>query len=69
MAARVDLKADRKAGVLRVLASWLEPGHDAIAVATALAAELRRAADWQGLPDVVIERRGDLAKVLSTVRL
>ncbi|MDX6200036.1 MAG: uncharacterized protein QOJ79_3187 [Actinomycetota bacterium] len=69
LSARVDLKADRKAGALRVLASWLEPGHDADAVATALAAELRRAADWQGLADVVIELRGDLAKVLSTVRL
>jgi uncharacterized protein YcaQ len=68
IAARVDLKADRKAGVLRVLASWLEPGHDPVDVATALAVELRRAADWQGLPDVVVERRGDLAKVLSTLR-
>jgi uncharacterized protein YcaQ len=68
LAARVDLKADRKAGVLRVLASWLEPGADAVDVATALAVELRRAADWQGLADVVVEPRGDLARVLSTVR-
>ena len=68
MAARVDLKSDRKAGVLRVLASWLEPGSDPVDVATALAAELRRAADWQGLSDVVVEPRGDLAPVLSTVR-
>jgi uncharacterized protein YcaQ len=68
LCARVDLKADRKAGVLRVLASWLEPGHDAVDVATALATELRRAADWQGLADVVIEPRGDLAKMLSSFR-
>lgn len=68
LSARVDLKADRKAGVLRVLASWLEPGHDPVAVAGALSAELRRAADWQGLADVVIEPRGDLARVLSTFR-
>jgi uncharacterized protein YcaQ len=67
IAARVDLKADRKAGVLRVLASWLEPGHDPLDVATALGAELRKAAEWQGLPDVVIEPRGDLSEVLSTV--
>jgi uncharacterized protein YcaQ len=67
IAARVDLKADRKAGVLRVLASWLERGHEPLAVATALAAELRKAADWQGLPDVVVEPRGDLSEVLSTV--
>jgi uncharacterized protein YcaQ len=68
MAARVDLKADRKAGVLRVLSSWLEPGQDPFAVATALRAELNRAAAWQGLDDVLIEPRGDLAKVLSSVR-
>jgi uncharacterized protein YcaQ len=67
LAARVDLKADRKAGALRVLASWLEPGNDPVAVAGALAAELRRAAGWQGLDDLVIEPRGDLAPVLSTV--
>jgi uncharacterized protein YcaQ len=67
IAARVDLKADRKAGVLRVLSSWLEPGHDPLDVATALVGELRRAADWQGLPDVVIEPRGDLSEVLSSV--
>jgi uncharacterized protein YcaQ len=69
LSARVDLKADRKAGALRVLASWLEPGQDGVAVATALATELRRAASWQGLDDVVVERRGDLAKLLSTLRL
>ena len=68
IAARVDLKSDRKAGVLRVMASWLEPGGDAVDVATALAGELRQAADWQGLHDVVVEHRGDLAEVLSSVR-
>ena len=47
--ARVDLKSDRKAGVLRVVAAWLEPGRDAGGTAEALAAELRRAAAWQGL--------------------
>ena len=63
--ARVDLKADRRAGVLRVLASWAEPGFDPGETATALAAELRRAADWQGLADVVVEPRGDLAGLLG----
>lgn len=63
--ARVDLKADRKAGVLRVLASWLEPGSDALDTATALAAELRAAAGWLALSDVVVEPRGDLAPVLA----
>ena len=68
LSARVDLKADRKAGVLRVLASWLEPGRDAVDVATALAAELQRAADWQGLAEVVVEPRGDLAPILAALR-
>ena len=63
--ARVDLKGDRSAGVLRVRASWLEAGHDAGETAAALAGELRRAADWQGLGDVVVEPRGDLAPALA----
>jgi uncharacterized protein YcaQ len=63
--ARVDLKSDRKARVLRVLACWLEPGSDDGDTAAALAAELRRAADWQGLEDVVVEPRGDLATRLA----
>lgn len=63
--ARVDLKSDRKAGVLRVLASWREPGSDPSDTAQALAAELRRAADWQGLADVVVEPCGDLAPTLA----
>lgn len=64
--ARVDLKSDRAAGVLRVLASWVEPGSDPQEVAQALAGELRRAADWQGLSAVVVEPRGDLAAALAT---
>jgi uncharacterized protein YcaQ len=67
IAARVDLKSDRKAGVLRVAASWLEPGGDPLDVAGALARELRRAADWQGLGEIVVEPRGDLAPVLAQV--
>lgn len=68
--ARVDLKSDRKAGVLRVLASWLEPGADAGETAEALANELHRAAEWQGLADVVVEPRGDFATdVLAACRL
>mgnify|MGYP003287201083 CR=1 FL=1 len=39
--------------VAQVRAAWLEDGHDAGATAAALAAELRRAADWQGLGEVV----------------
>jgi uncharacterized protein YcaQ len=59
--ARVDLKADRKAGVLRVLSAWREPDHEP-GTAEALAVELGRAASWQGLGEVVVEDRGDLAR-------
>jgi uncharacterized protein YcaQ len=65
LTARVDLKADRKAGVLRVMAAWLEPGQLPGQVAAALASELRRAADWQALGEVLVEPRGDLAPALA----
>jgi uncharacterized protein YcaQ len=62
--ARVDLKADRKAGALRVAAAWVEPGTVPGTTAEELATELRRAAAWQGLGEVVVEDRGDLARDL-----
>jgi uncharacterized protein YcaQ len=62
--ARVDLKSDRKEGLLRVLASWLEPGSVPGSTAQALAAELHRAGAWQGLGGVVVEDRGDLSREL-----
>ncbi len=66
-AARVDLKADRKAGVLRVPAAWLEAGAKPAATAKALGAELRRLADWLGLPQIAPAERGDLAASLNRV--
>ena len=63
--ARVDLKGDRQAGLLRVRAAWSEDGWDAGETAAVLARELRRAADWQGLGEVVVEPRGDLAPALA----
>ena len=65
--ARVDLKADRRAGALRVMAAWLEPGSDPWETAAALTAELRLAASWQGLSDVVVEPHGDLSSALLAV--
>jgi uncharacterized protein YcaQ len=65
--ARVDLKADRKAGVLRVPAAWLEPGAEPEATARALRAELERLAAWLGLSDVDRAERGDLAALLDGV--
>lgn len=63
--ARVDLKADRAAGLLRVNSAWLEPDQDAGEVAAELAAELRTLADWLELSDISIARKGDLAPALT----
>jgi uncharacterized protein len=61
LAARVDLKADRKAGVLMVPAAFLEDGHDRVRVTRELAAELSDMARWLGLADIAVGRKGDLA--------
>ncbi|HEX5597680.1 MAG TPA: crosslink repair DNA glycosylase YcaQ family protein [Micromonosporaceae bacterium] len=63
--ARVDLKADRRAGVLRVPAAWIEPGVEAGPTAAALAAELQRLAGWLGLGAVAPPVAGDLAGPLT----
>lgn len=62
--ARVDLKADRKAGVLIVQASHAEPWASD-ATPAKLAGELKRMAGWLGLETVRVEPRGDLAPVLT----
>jgi uncharacterized protein YcaQ len=63
--ARVDLKADRSRGVLRVNAAWIEPGYDSVDVATQLASELKVMAEWLGLEAVEVLHRGDLASALA----
>jgi len=67
LVARVDLKADRQAGVLRVRAAHAEAGVDRGEVAVALAAELRAMAGWLQLDDVAVEPVGDLAPGLAGV--
>jgi uncharacterized protein len=62
---RVDLKADRQAGVLRVQSAHAERGVDAAEVAEALAAELRLMADWMALEQVAVTGGGDLAPALA----
>jgi uncharacterized protein YcaQ len=61
--ARVDLKADRRAGTLRAHAAYAEPGAPP-ETAAELAAELRSLADWLGLDDVTVGSRGDLSGAL-----
>lgn len=63
--ARVDLKADRSVKHLLVQASYGEFGADLDVVVPALAHELREIARWQGLLDVVVKPKGDLAKRLA----
>jgi uncharacterized protein YcaQ len=65
LVARVDLKSDRQAGVLRVQGAYLEDGADPYYVATELAEELAVTARWLGLHTVVVMPRGDLAPDLA----
>jgi uncharacterized protein YcaQ len=62
--ARVDLKADRKARVLRVMSAHREPAADAETPAR-LATELTLMADWLGLEGVAVASHGDLAPALG----
>src|SRR5207244_10247240 len=57
---RFDLKADRKASLLRVQSAHVDAGADLSAVAAAAAHELRALATWRGLTDVAVARRGNL---------
>jgi uncharacterized protein YcaQ len=62
--ARVDLKADRRAGTLLVNSAWAE----AVAppeTAEQLAAEVRRMARWLGLDAIVVVAKGDLGPALA----
>ena len=64
LTARVDLKSDRKAGVLLVQSAHAEPwASDATPVK--LAHELERMAGWLGLDSVRVQPKGDLAGALS----
>lgn len=65
LVARVDLKADRKAGVLQVPGAWAEPGQDPRSVADRLAPVLDEVAGWLGLSAVTAAERGDVATELA----
>ncbi|HEY3553118.1 MAG TPA: crosslink repair DNA glycosylase YcaQ family protein [Solirubrobacterales bacterium] len=64
LVARVDLKSDRQAGVLRVQSAFAEPGTDPAHVAKELAEELRLLSEWLSLGGVSVARKGDLAPAL-----
>ena len=64
LVARVDLKSDRQAGVLRVQGAFVEDGADPHYVSEELAAELALTAQWLGLSGVEVMRRGDLSAEL-----
>ena len=65
LVARVDLKADRKARRLLVLAAHIEPEAEPGGVAEALASELQTMALWLGLETVAVGRRGGFARLLG----
>ena len=65
LAARVDLKADRQAGVLRVQAAHLEPGAPEDTAPT-LARSLEAMAGWLGLERTVIVGSRPFESVLSS---
>ena len=64
LVARVDLKSDRRAAVLRVPSAFVEDGRDGRRVVAELAAELRSMAGWLGLDGVRVGRRGNLVSDL-----
>lgn len=65
LVARVDLKADRAARTLHVLAAYAEPRVKQREVAAGLAEELRLLAGWLGLDaGIVVAQRGNLSRPL-----
>ncbi len=66
LVARVDLKSDRQAGVLRVVGAFAEPWVEASEAARELADELRLVSEWLGLGGVKVGRKGDLATALRS---
>ncbi|MCS0498926.1 winged helix-turn-helix domain-containing protein [Protaetiibacter mangrovi] len=61
---RIDLKNDRKRGVLRVQSAWREQGAPD-AVAERIVPALRELAAWQGLGELEVVDRGDLARAVA----
>jgi uncharacterized protein YcaQ len=64
---RVDLKADRGSGTLRVLSAHHEPAEDPSFVAGPLFTELTTLAGWLGLSRIDFARNGNLADRLRAL--
>ena len=62
---RVDVKADRATGTLRVPGAFSEPGAHVTKTAASLARELRVMARWLDLETVEVGRKGNLATSLT----
>jgi hypothetical protein len=67
LAARVDLKTDRKAGALLVKGAFAEPDVDEARVGRELSRELESVASWLGLGEVRVSGNGDLAEKIRPV--
>jgi hypothetical protein len=66
LVARVDLKADRPAGLLLVLGAFGEPGiSNTSRVVSELATALREVAEWLELDGIATGSRGDLVSALG----
>jgi hypothetical protein len=65
IAARVDLKADRKNRCLLVPASHIEDGIDLSRTVDKLGDELKTLCDWLGLTRIKVARRGIFARQLA----
>ena len=63
---RLDMKADRQAGTLRVEGAFVEPGVSARSVVAPIAGQLREMAEWLNLDQIAVGRRGSLATPLSS---
>jgi uncharacterized protein YcaQ len=64
LVARVDLKADRHAKVLRVNAAYKEDGIDTQRTSKELAKELTLMMQWLNLSDIQVQRKGNLSNAL-----
>lgn len=60
LVARVDLKTDRQAGLLRVQGAYAEDGRDLKRVGRALRTDLEALAGWLGMSGIVEPRKGNL---------